>query len=206
MSNFRRRLMMSLKNKEYTRLEYIESTGTQYIDTKFTENSSSTGYYVKYQNSANHIGDDTVMGVLNPNRCIGTEKLQAWTCWKETGAGMDGSQKVVIVSTDIVESYLNYLNSQKRRIDVNEQTKMIGDISSVTSINNKSCYIFATNNNGFAYGNASGIRVYGAKITLDNKIVRDYIPVLDKMGVPCLYDKVEGKFYYNQGKGEFLYK
>lgn len=204
MSNFRRRLMMNFE-KKYTPVKYLESTGTQYIDTKFTENSSSTGYYVKYQNSANHIGDDTVIGVLSPNRCIGTENLQAWTCWRETGAGMDGSQKVVIVSTDIVESYLNYLNSQKRRIDVNEQTKMIGDISSVTSINNRSCYIFATNS-GRAYGNASGVRVYGAKITLNNEIVRDYIPVLDKMGVPCLYDKVEDKFYYNKGSGEFLYE
>lgn len=205
MSNFRRRLMMNFE-KKYTPVKYLESTGTQYIDTKFTENSSSTGYYVKYQNSANHIGDDTVIGVLNPNRCIGTENLQAWTSWRETGAGMDGSQKVVIVSTDIVESYLNFLNNQKRKIDVNEQNKMLDDISSVTSINNRSCYIFATNLNGRAYGNASGVRVYGAKITLNNEIVRDYIPVLDKMGVPCLYDKVEDKFYYNEGSGEFLYE
>lgn len=205
MSNFRRRLMMNFE-KKYTPVKYLESTGTQYIDTKFTENSSSTGYYVKYQNSANHIGDDTVIGVLNPNRCIGTERLQAWTCWRETGSGMDGSQKVAIVSTDIVESYLNFLNNQKRKIDVNEQNKMLDDISSVTSINNRSCYIFATNSNGRAYGNASGVRVYGAKITLNNEIVRDYIPVLDKMGVPCLYDKVEDKFYYNEGSGEFLYE
>lgn len=205
MSNFRRRLMMSFE-KKYTPVKYLESTGTQYIDTGFTSNTPIAGYYIKYQNSQNHSSDDTVMGVLSPNRCIGTERLQAWTCWRETGTGMDGSQKVVIVSTDIVESYLNYLNSQKRRIDVNEQTKMIGDISSVTSINNNSCYIFATNINGRAYGNASGVRVYGAKITLNNEIVRDYIPVLDKMGVPCLYDKVEGKFYYNQGSGEFLYE
>lgn len=205
MSNFRRRLMMNFE-KKYTPVKYLESTGTQYIDTKFTENSSSTGYYVKYQNSANHIGDDTVIGVLSPNRCIGTENLQAWTCWRETGAGMDGSQKVVIVSTDIVEIYLNFLNNQKRKIDVNEQNKMLDDISSVTSINNRSCYIFATNANGRAYGNARGVRVYGAKITLNNEIVRDYIPVLDKMGVPCLYDKVEDKFYYNEGSGEFLYE
>ena len=37
MSNFRRRLMMSIKKSKlpsgYTELEYLESTGTQYIDT-----------------------------------------------------------------------------------------------------------------------------------------------------------------------------
>ena len=75
---------------------------------------------------------------------------------------------------------------------------MLGDISSVTSINNKSCYIFATNYGNRPYGNANGVRVFNAKITLNNSLVRDFIPVLDKMGVPCLYDKVEDKFYYNE--------
>ena len=49
------------------------------------------------------------------------------------------------------------------------------------------------------------MRVYGAKISINNKIVQDYIPVLDKNGVPCLYKKIEGKYYYNQGTREFLY-
>ena len=208
------------KNKllpdEFRQVEYIESTGTQYIDTKFTENSSSTGYYVKYQNSANHIGDDTVIGVLDPNRCIGTENLKAWTCWKETNVGMDGSQKVVIVSTDIVESYLNFLNNRKRKIDVNEQNKMLGDISSVTSINNKSCYIFATHYENRPYGNANGVRVFNAKITLNDELVHNFIPcraltqAKNIEGITCIegtlgmYDIVEGKFYTNQGTGEFI--
>ena len=35
MSNFRRRLMMSIKKQnEYTELNYIEGTGTQYINTE----------------------------------------------------------------------------------------------------------------------------------------------------------------------------
>ena len=39
----------------------------------------------------------------------------------------------------------------------------------------------------------------------DNDIlVRDFIPVLDGNGTPCMYDKVEGKFYYNAGTGDFI--
>lgn len=49
------------------------------------------------------------------------------------------------------------------------------------------------------------IKLYSCKIWNDNILVRDFIPVLNKAGVPCLYDKVEEKFYYNQGEGEFLY-
>ena len=45
-------------------------------------------------------------------------------------------------------------------------------------------------------------QVLAIKIYDNDKIVRDFIPVLDKNNKPALYDKVEGKFYYNQGNGE----
>lgn len=42
MSNFRRRLMMSVKKQdEYTELKYLASNGTQYIDTEFKPNSNT---------------------------------------------------------------------------------------------------------------------------------------------------------------------
>ena len=44
------------------------------------------------------------------------------------------------------------------------------------------------------------------KIYEGDTLVRDYIPVIDSSGRPCLYDKVEDKFYYNEGTGEFLYE
>lgn len=37
------------------------------------------------------------------------------------------------------------------------------------------------------------------KIYDGDNLIRDYIPVLDLKGIACLYDKVEKKFYYNEG-------
>ena len=34
--------------------------------------------------------------------------------------------------------------------------------------------------------------------------IRDFVPVLDMNGTPCMFDKVEQKFYYNQGTGDFI--
>ena len=51
---------------------------------------------------------------------------------------------------------------------------------------------------------ASDIKLYSAKFWQDDILVRDFIPVLDKDGVPCMYDKVEHKFYYNAGTGDFI--
>ena len=56
------------------------------------------------------------------------------------------------------------------------------------------------------YGRDKGIgRVYEFKVYDGEALVRDFIPVLDKNDVPCLYDKVSEELFYNQGTGEFLY-
>jgi len=48
------------------------------------------------------------------------------------------------------------------------------------------------------------IKLYYLEIYDNEKLVRDYIPVLDDDGIACLYDKVEKKFYYNEGTGAFI--
>lgn len=48
-------------------------------------------------------------------------------------------------------------------------------------------------------------RLYSFKIYENNILIYDLIPVLDKNGIPCLYDKIEKQLYYNTGTGQFLY-
>lgn len=51
----------------------------------------------------------------------------------------------------------------------------------------------------------SGVRIYSYKVWDNNdSIVRNFVPALDGNDTPCLYDKVEGKFYYNAGTGNFI--
>ena len=47
--------------------------------------------------------------------------------------------------------------------------------------------------------------IYDCKIYDNDVLIRDMIPVLDKNGTACMYDKVNSKFYYNSGTGDFLY-
>ena len=47
-------------------------------------------------------------------------------------------------------------------------------------------------------------KIYSCKLYDNDVLVRDFIPVLDKDGTPCMYDKVEKKFYYNAGTGQFI--
>ena len=189
----------------YTQLEYIESTGTQYIDTGYTNNTPKTGYYIKYQNSKNHSGDDVIMGVLNPNRCLGVKNLKAVTYWKEAGTGFDGSTSVPILQSDIVEAWLNYKNNNKRQININEEMSTLEDVSNVTTTNNLPCLIFGASYGNIVYGRSNGLRVFSAKISENNELVRDFIPCYRKSdGEIGLYDLVENKFYSSNSETEFI--
>lgn len=95
---------------------------------------------------------------------------KANSSWKQSGVGSDGSISVDVLSTDIIETWLNYENNNISKISLNGEIQKSENISTVTSTNNLSCYIFATNY-GYAYGNASGVRIYAAKISINNKIV-----------------------------------
>ena len=144
------------------------------------------------------------MGVLYPNRVILTNNRKAGTAWKQSGTGSDGSTSISVLPTDIIETWLNFENNNISKISINGEVKKTESISTVTSTNDKSYYIFASNF-GSPYGNADGVRVYKAQITLNDQLVLDYVPAIDSTGRPCLFDKVSKTCFYNQGTVEFLY-
>ncbi len=57
----------------------------------------------------------------------------------------------------------------------------------------------------YGYNNPTHCRIYAYKQTRDGKAIVNMIPVLDVNDVPCMYDKVSGKLFYNKGTGEFAY-
>ena len=67
--------------------------------------------------------------------------------------------------------------------------------------------ILGNNYSGMVKCFYENLYIYYFKIYDNDVLVRDFIPVLDSNKKPALYDKVEGKFYYNQGTEEdFEYK
>lgn len=61
-------------------------------------------------------------------------------------------------------------------------------------------------------GNSAGTQVweknparhYGYRIYERDVLVRDYVPALDKNGVPCLYEKIQKKFLYKSGSVDLI--
>lgn len=64
-------------------------------------------------------------------------------------------------------------------------------------------YLFTWNNANLADARCFKGKVYNFKIYDNDVLIRNMIPVLDKNGVACMYDKVNKKFYYNKRNRRF---
>lgn len=190
MSNFRRRLMMSLKNKEYTKLEYIESTGTQYIDTEYV-----------FKNKPKVVGD--IMVTLGIDRDIMGTPIAKAGCF------------IIDFYNNLL--YYRYSSTSSTQMDTGIQignwynmefsNKVIVDGVEKGTI---SSYDFSSNTQSFLIGkgrNYGSARFKEIKMYDGNELVRDLIPYykkdIDEIG---MLDKVNNVFYTNQGTGEFLYE
>ena len=64
-------------------------------------------------------------------------------------------------------------------------------------------YLFAANKYGTGVFQGASARIYSAKIWLDGDLKRDFVPCKDEDGVACLYDLVDGRYFYNGGSQPF---
>lgn len=188
----------SILPEGYTRLECIESTGTQYIDTGFKPNQDTR----------------LVMDVqpVSENASLAANEF--------FGARNSTSSKAFAVQWNTTNNQFQHFYNNgytnlsfgdfaiRQIIDVNKNTLSINGVTNTRTYGSFQCdysmYLCCLNNAGVASFFAN-IRVYSCKIYDNDVLIRDYIPVLDSNDVPCLYDKVGRKLYYNSGAGTFDY-
>lgn len=181
-------------------VRYIESSGTQYIDTGFTI-TPSNGTGIKIEVDAEF-----------------PTTTAEWAA-HGTGNGVTNAIFVGLAKSNSVLAYgngcsalvtpLNYPANTRATftLDMSAGMYSVSDIGSVsftpqTPSVNLNVYLFAYNG-----GNDAGCcssKLYACRIYDNGTLVRDYIPCLDDNGVACLYDTVESKYYYNAGTGTFV--
>lgn len=186
----------------YTELEYIEATGTQYIDTGITA----------------HSGVDVEMSImiLSPVKSTGTAILSS----------TDGSVRAYIEANYMSPSF-RWMFGANTTYNANNtlwefdtrykfsiewgtsQSEIYVDgvrhmtLKHGTFDNGCNMYLFARNTSGTAskIGNA---RVYYLKMWDSGTLARDLVPAKYKDGAVGLYDLVTNTFFTNAGTGEFI--
>lgn len=221
MSNFRRRLLMNV-GKKYTPVKYLESTGTQYIDTNYKPNSN-TKIELEYMPAANYSTFMNIYGTQDSSSSERFYSLVSGTPYylqvnfsNNSNPSVWGFNKNGTLNTNGNGTFSNILQRVKLSVDkssVKIESPEYSNTYNMTSYStwgnrvncNYNLVLFARNTGGVVSNNFNG-KIYYFKIYDNGNLVRYYIPVIDKDGVACLYDKVEDKFYYNKGSGEFLYE
>lgn len=182
-------------------IEYIESTGTQYIDTGI-QPDSNTDFELNI--ALNDVGSN-IYAIMGARTGIGGTLYNAF--WIEKAVRWDYKSTTKAMSS-VKYTVGSNLNISKKgvstTIKTNETTQTVTDSSDTFSIP-YNIYIFTINTAGTEDNRKISMKLYDFKIEKNGIIVRDFLPALDDNNVPCLYDKVSKQYFYNAGTGTFVY-
>lgn len=174
-------------NITYTPVEYIESTGTQYIDTGIASTSNitlETEIYGNYSNVAWYGGREYIN-----NKFVGLYNYNGRFDWLNNS----GSGESITAQTAVATGEWHTI-SHGRTLIIDGNTITTFNATSFTT--NRNITLFAGNAQGEIFSFAS-IKMKETKLYDGETLVRDFVPALDYNNVACLFDKVENKFYYN---------
>ena len=180
----------SIDTESYTLLDFIESSGTQYIDTGYcpTPNTRvvSDVYILNYKAATKIYGEQDTNAMFD--------------------LGVSGYQWQVRYG-DKRKAGATLTANGRYKVDQTGATATIGAATvtsegSFSGVCTNPMYIFAYNNNGTAAECAS-FKLYSLQIYDGDVLVRDFVPAMNQEGVAGLLDQVSNVFYMNQGTGTF---
>lgn len=194
----------------YTRLKFLKSNGNEYIDTEYYA-TDRTGLYC--DNWTTDVSNSQfAMGYYSTTNIITNGNIQFYCpranlyCGHGYSTENDKTSALSAYKGKRIVSYLNFRNSKVATYDFIDADAKFEYALGTYSISMKyPIYMFSSQNNGVANYKFRG-KIYRAKITEGDMLVRDYVPCLDGDGIPCMYDMIQGKTYYNKGTGAFSYE
>lgn len=171
-------------------IEYLESTGTQWINTGLKTDD----------------GDITVTAVFMPTLFPSSESYACiFGCEYNFQAGYTANGTPYIGNASATQ---NFFNLYTKAVVNAVLSKNIPGTYYVDNVSTGLSRSFRSGIELSLYTNRSGAvsigRLFSFTASRNNKIIMDLIPVLDKNGTPCMYDKVSRQFFYNQGTGQFI--
>lgn len=196
-------LYCSELNEVERRVEYLESNGTQYIDTGII--SISNKFQIEIQFSLNQSKDYQNLF------CCRESSSRTRTLFVKNLNGFrndqDGWQNVISVPLSLNTKYI--LKSSQTQFKLNNNVLYDYQSDSGVTINRKVTLLNSYDVGSGVMSNTYQFngKIYYCKIWDNDTLVRDFLPTISTeeghIGEACLFDTVTNTYFYNQGTGKF---
>lgn len=182
----------------YTQLEYIKSSGTQYIDTNFIPNQD-TRVVCKCTCPSLSSSSNFVFGGRISSSSIKFSFGSTSTSYY-VGYGIGSTIKCTKIS--VSNNILNIdANKSKWTITTDSTTELTSTTYS-TFTSPVSLCLFACNTNGTI--NYGSVKIYSFQLYDNGVLIRNFIPCKNANNIIGMYDGVNNVFYSNSGTGSFV--
>lgn len=188
----------------YTLLDYIESSGTQYIDLGIKGNGTTkVDVKFKYHTATSASGSGRVFGSRNAAAvdafAIGSASGSAST--NSTIAFFFGNQSYLVTDKSLVlDEWLSVIfDKTTHSINGTDYGDPYNDETFETPQNLK---LFGFDNNGSV--GVGYVDIAYCKLWNNGVLVRDLIPAKNNSNIIGMYDLVSGQFFTNAGTGDFV--
>ena len=183
----------------YQEVEYIQSSGTQYINTGYKPNSNTRLVY-DCNVASSVTANNGIFGVRDTSAATSPNRFNFWIQGSGStirsdyfGTGKNPSQSINLLNQRIV-------------IDKNKNVCTVAGNTLTSEAGTGQCennlFLFCVNNAGTPnyYTNT---RLYSCQIYDNGALIRDFVPAKNSDGTVGLYDLVNDAFYSNAGTGTF---
>ena len=206
----RRRLMMLKKSsgglpEGYTAVNYLQSSGTQWIEMGVAPNQNTKAVLKIKINKFDSINGFSLIG----SRTNSNSNDQFTTYLDDYGGTrflfrVDGQPEAISwkgLTTDKI--YIVTLSGTEMKAELEDGTAVFSKTFSVSD------FTSAVTMGLFRAKGVSGVyfrgRIYSCKHYSGDELIQDFVPCLDTNGVPCMFDLVSRKSFYNVGNGSFTW-
>ena len=188
----------------YTAVNYLQSSGTQWIEMGVAPNQNTKAVLkIKINNFNGDLG-----GTLIGSRTNANSNDQFFTYLDGVDGGrfllrMDGQTQAISwtgLTTDKV--YIVTLSGTEMKAELEDGTTVFSRTFSVSDFESTvTMALFKSKplDRGFRG------KIYSCKHYNGDKLIQDFVPCLDAEGVPCMFDFVSRKPFYNVGTGSFTW-
>lgn len=194
-----------------TKVEYLESSGTQYIIPNVSTKDLSleidyTSLRItndpNYQKTFGYWGNNIQYQILETANWVNSPNIIRATVFGQNVPFGDRNNSLEI--QDRTKYKFDALSGEISCNDIIYANNI--DFSKGSENNPIGIFVALQNTYGYIILDAAAnMRLYSFKSWKSKTLQRHLIPSLDKTGTPCMFDLVTRKPYYNNGTNDFLY-